>query len=304
MQLNLFEDNRPGILLNSAHGCIVSRDFQRAVSIYEQLLAEYPDDCHAHAMLKLVSEWIELLPIHDAPAFTADQLHHIWLCLASLSHDALRSVALDILNDAMCVLPHPERIYCAPRFHLGQILLERGRPAEAAACFHGALSSPELPKGRFLAWRGDALTLAGQCDDAIECYLTAFLQDSDSVDIQSIKNQTILNLHSSLYLETTDEIDGQEAPAWLPVWGWLHGVFELQLHAVPSPEPDAAVFENMLLENRASAGRIWFEMLTQAERLRTSRRDGDFVALRRVMKKSNGFMFDRYLESFTAGIHG
>ena len=61
MQLNLFEDHRPGILLNIANEFILARDLVQAVSVYEQLLVDYPDDkCNA-ALLKLVSEWRDLL---------------------------------------------------------------------------------------------------------------------------------------------------------------------------------------------------------------------------------------------------
>ncbi|NVN91746.1 MAG: tetratricopeptide repeat protein [Desulfuromonadales bacterium] len=299
MQLDLFEDNRPGILLNCAHDHILSRDFHRAVSVYEQLLTDYPGDRHASAMLKLVSELIELLPAPDA-SISPEQLHKLWLRLGSLHHSALRSTLLDILYDAMCALPHAEQMYRAPNFHLGQILMECGRYDRAADCFQKALAAGNVPRGRFMAWRGDALTLAGNEVEAIESYLKAFLHDPNSVDIQSIKNRTISDLYTSLSSETTDETEEQETPAWLPVWGWLQGVFSLPLQPSPVQVPDVSSFEIRFTDNSVSRGRLWFDMLTHAERLRTTRRDDpDLLPMRRLLKKTNGFMFKWYLEKIS-----
>jgi tetratricopeptide (TPR) repeat protein len=194
--------------------------------------------------------------------------------------------------------PEAALIYAPPRFHLGQILMEAGRYAEAADCFQSALSGKEIPAGKFLAWRGDALTLAGKNDTALKCYLTAFLDDPFTVEIQSAKNLKVINLHTSLHFEATDEIEEEQEPAWLPVWGWLQGVFQLPLQ--PAPEmtpPDAAEFEARLREDGCSVPRLWFDLLTQAERLRvTNLDDREMAAVRRLMKRTNGFMFDWYLQ--------
>ncbi|MBC7963215.1 MAG: hypothetical protein H7Y05_09755 [Steroidobacteraceae bacterium] len=43
--------------------------------------------------------------------------------------------------------------------------------------------------------------------------------------------------------------------------------------------------------------RIWFDMLTHTERVRVLHRDDrELAAVRRLMKKANGSMFDCYLE--------
>jgi hypothetical protein len=61
MQLNLFEDNRKGILLHIADTLIRALDLVQAVSVYEQLVADYPEDGHIASLLKSVSEWNDLL---------------------------------------------------------------------------------------------------------------------------------------------------------------------------------------------------------------------------------------------------
>ena len=291
MQLSLFEDNRSGILLNIAHEFILARNLDQAVSVYEQLLADYPEDRHNHAQMKLVSEWRDILSGIDAHAGNSRYLEDIWMRLVSLSHPALRSAVLGILGDALHALPEPAQIYAPPRFHLGQILMEAGRYEEAADCFQAALSGNNIPTGRFLAWRGDALTLADKDDAALKSYMNAFLDDPLTVEIHSVKNRKITNLHDSLCFEDTDEIEEDQEPAWLPVWGWLQGLFPLPLQPFPEMNPAAAAeFEARLEKNDVRVPRLWFDMLTHAERLRiTHRDDRELAAVRRLMKRSNGF---------------
>lgn len=187
MQLNLFDDNRPGILLNMADEFIRSRVLIQAVSVYEQLLIDYPDDKSVATLLKLVVEWRELLSGINISSEVLEYLHSIWLRLDSISRPALRSTVLGILIDTMRTLPNPEQIFIPPRFHLGQILMEADRYVEAAMCFLAKLSNTDCDRGRFLAWRGDALTLASNGDAALRSYLAAFLDDPFSVDMQSKK---------------------------------------------------------------------------------------------------------------------
>ena len=297
MQLNLFEDNRPGILNNIAYEYICSRDLDQAVSVYEQLLVDYPDDKRTYAQLKLVSEWRDLLSgvseCPDVPAY----LQTLWLQLEPLSHPALRSLVLETLIAALRTLPNPEQIYLSPRFHLGHILMDAGQYAEAAGCFHGALSFDGIERGRFLGWKGDALTLAGS-NEALNSYLDAFLDDPLTVDMKSIKNRKITDLHTSLQSDAMDEIDEFEEPAWLPVWGWLQGIFTLPLQTVAGDIPSRSEeFEAQLAEEHNSAPHIWFHMLIYAEKLRVGHWDSrELGAVRRLMKRTNGFMFNCYLE--------
>lgn len=61
MQLSLFEDNRPGILHNMAREFLLARELEQALSVYGQILSEYPGDRQAAALTPLVSEWRDLL---------------------------------------------------------------------------------------------------------------------------------------------------------------------------------------------------------------------------------------------------
>jgi len=298
MQLNLFEDNRPTVLLNIADEFVRSREFVQALSVYDQLVAEYPDDKQFPALRGLVGQWFDLLSGAGTIPVNPELLHSIWLRLDSIFLHSLSLVALDILLDAMFSLAPPEQCYLPPRFHLGQVLMKAGRFAEAADSFHATLSSARVDRGRFLAWRGDALTLAGFHDAALQSYFDAFLHDPVSIDMESVQSRTIHDLHDSLHYEATDEIEEEDEPAWIPVWGWMSGVFAFSLRTVPEEDtPSAAFYAAELAEKGSFIPRIWFDMLDHAERVRTVSRDSkELGAVRRLMKNSNGFMFGCYLE--------
>lgn len=305
MQLSLFEDNRPGILLNLADEFILSRDLVQAVSVYEQLCADFPDDRSAAPLLALVGEWRGLLSGIDDNPGNLEYLQTIWLRHDVIFHPALRLAVLGILIDELRALPEPEQVYISPRFHLGHLLMAVGSHAQAAECFRAALLGKVVERGRFLVWRGDALTMTGNDDAALKCYLAAFLDDPFSVDMQTVKNRTVSDLHTSLLAELDDEIEKDDEPAWLPVWGWLHGVFALTLQPVPEQtSPGAAEFETLIAQDNCSIPRIWFDMLTHAERLRVVSRDNrELAAVRRLMKKTSGFMFGWYMEKVRGRIH-
>ena len=297
MQLSLFDDNRSTVLLNIAEEFIRSRSFGQALSVYEQLLADTPGDEKVALLRELVWEWLHLLSgIGDHPC-DPEILQSCWTRLDSIALPSLRSVVLDMLIEAMRALPDPVQIYSAPRFHLGRMLMEAGRFAEAADCFLQALASPGIPRGLLLAWRGDALTLAGEGDIALKSYLAAFLEDPSTVDIRSIRHRVISDLHLSLHFDG-EEIEEEEEAAWLPVWGWLNGVFPL--HSVPEPATCAADFGSRLAEQGCCVPRLWYEMLSHAERVRfIVRDDRELAALRRLLKGSNGFLFALYLEKIS-----
>ncbi len=298
MQLDLFEDNRPGILLNLANEFILARDLDQAVSVYDQLSADYPDDRHVASLRVLVDEWCGILSGIDATTCDPAKLQAIWQRLETISHPALRSIVPGILIDALRAMPHPERIYMPPRFHLGHILLEARQFAAAADCFGAALSTKGIPRGRFLAWQGDALTLAGDRGAALKSYLAAFLDDPLTVEMSSVRSPTINALHVSMVFAAADEIEEDEELAWLPVWGWLQGVFTLPLHSDPSEQSRCvADFELLIEKESCCVPRLWFDMLTHAEMQRVVHRDDrELAAIRRLMKRANGFMFGCYLE--------
>lgn len=296
MQLDLFEDNRPGILLNIADEFIAARDLEQAASVYQQLLDDCPDDKHSAGLLALIAEWqaaLCCLDLSDPEIFQST-----WLRFEAIFHPPLRATVLSILLDEMLAVPNPEMIYAPPRFHFGHILLEAGHYVEAVECFDAALSFNNIPRGRLLAWRGDALTLGGNHAEALKSYRDAFLNDPFTIDMQSIKNRKIAELHTSLYFESMDDIDEDQASAWLPVWGWLQGVFALPQHVSPETGAfDASGFESLLSDGKHSLPRLWFDMLTHAERLRTMVRDDrELAEVRRLMKASSAFMFGCYLE--------
>ena len=297
MQLSLFEDNRSTVLLNIAEEFIRSRSFAQALSVYERLLADTPGDEKVARLRDLVWEWLHLLSGIGSHPCDPELLQSCWTRLDSISLPALRSVVLEMLIEAMRALPDPENIYAPPRFHLGRMLMAAGRLAEAADCFLQALATPGVPRGMLLAWRGDALTLQGKGDDALKCYLAAFLEDPLTVDISSIKNRTLNKLRLSLHSDG-EEIEEEEEPAWLPVWGWLNGVFPLH----PAPVPCAADFASLLAKDGCRVPRLWYEMLAHAERVRlTARDDRELAAVRRLLKGSNGFLFGVYLEKINGG---
>ncbi|HIJ94740.1 MAG TPA: hypothetical protein HPP94_03170 [Desulfuromonadales bacterium] len=298
MQLDLFEDNRSGILINIANECILAGDLGQAISVYEQILSDSADDKSAAALLTLVAEWRDLLAGIEMSAADLEQLLIIWNRLQKLSHPALRTVVLDVLIDAIRNLPDPEQIFIAPRFHLGQLLMAAGRYHEAADSLCNALTNRERERGKFLAWRGDALTLAGNTNEGLRCYCKAFYEDPTTVDLDFMKSRKIVELLSSLHFDAMDEIGVAEETAWLPVWGWLQGVFVLPLQsASESVFTTAAEFENLIAAENCSLAHIWFDMLVSAERLPgTPSEKQELPAIRRLMKKTHGFMFDRYLE--------
>ncbi|HBG07468.1 MAG: hypothetical protein A2075_22895 [Geobacteraceae bacterium GWC2_58_44] len=298
MQLDLFEDNRPSILLNTADEFIRSRELGEAVRMYQQLLADYPGDKSAATLRDLVGSWRDLLSGIGANHGSPERLHSIWIGLETVRHAALRTVILELLIEALRSLPDSERIYLPPRFHQGQVLMEAGRFAEAADSFLAALSHACTPRGRFLAWRGDALTLAGNNDAALRCYLASFLEDPLTVALSSVRNRTIHNLHLAMHFEAGEEIEEHEEPAWLPVWGWFEGLFTLPCHPVPQEDPpSAAAFEALVARREDRVPRLWFDMLAYAESLRiASLVDRELAAVRRLMKRCNGFMFACYLE--------
>lgn len=296
MQLDLFEDNRPGILHNIADEFIAARDLAQAASVYQQLLDDYPDERHSADLLALTAEWQSALSGLDLS--DPENIQNTWLRFEALSHPPLRSTVLGILIDEMRAVPNPEQIYIQPRFHFGHILMEAGQYAAAAECFYAALSHENIPRGRFLAWCGDALTLAKEDADALKCYLEAFITDPLTVDLQSVKNQKITSLLTTLHFEAMDDLDEDQEAAWLPVWGWLQRVFVLPLPVSPeTDELDANGFESLLYEENVALPRVWFDMLTQAERLRLrAKAGGELAAVRRLMKKTNGFLFACYLD--------
>ena len=298
MQLSLFDDNRTTVLLHIADEFIRSRDLTRALSVYDEILLDTPGDEKVAALRETVGAWVDPLTEIGNGSASVELLKAVWTRFDTISLPSLCTVALDLLIEEMSALPCPERIFTPPRFHLGQMLLEARRFEEAADCFLSALAHPGIPLGAFLAWHGDALTLAGRENAALESYLSAFLEDPFTVDLCSIRSGTIRDLHLSLQVDAGEEIDENEEAAWLPVWGWLDGPFPLR-RDTGDDGPDAAAFGLHLEEAGLPLPSIWYRMLAYAEGLRLGGSEPrELGAVRRLLKRTNGFMFACYLEKF------
>jgi tetratricopeptide (TPR) repeat protein len=297
MQLDLFNDNRSTILLNDAAGMLRMLDLEKACAIYDELLKDAPGDGEIHGLKVAVERWLErLLRFSDAGP---EGLYEIHSHLVEGTPQALRVGILDFLGEQLLASPAAELIYLPPRFHLGCVLREAGRHAEAERWFAAALRSGITQRGRFLAWRGDALTLCGKGAAAMECYQAAFLEDPDSVDIDVLADRDIRALLLTLGLECFDEeADDRKALPWLPFWSWLHGDFPLDSKVITADRTAFAAY----LQQADDGGtlpqaRLWYEYLRFAEYLRTSfRDDGERVRVRRRMRQLNGMMFTRYME--------
>jgi tetratricopeptide (TPR) repeat protein len=297
MQLDLFCDNRRTICLNDADELLRVLRLEEALAVYEELLADAPDDAVLLALQGLVTAWRERLSLFQAAPAGTERLHALWRELTPQMPSPLAVALRELLIDELRQLPSPELIYIPPRFHIGTLLLTAGRFAEAERWFARALEARIGERGRFLAWRGDALTKLGDPDRAMSAYLAAFLEDPQTVNLESLHSPLIHDLLSSLESEDHD-FGAEDLPAWLPVWGWLRGAFGLPLNA---PAADRAAYVDALEAAHSSrslpAARLWFDDLRYAEYLRTAFRDDrELVRVRRRMQLLSGFMFGRYME--------
>ena len=292
MQLDLFEDNRPGILLNIADEYLLARDFEKALSVCEQVRDEYPGNRQASELCILIQTWHDMISGIEPTSCHPQQLNDLLINLELVYHPALRTAVKEVLVKLLQAFPKPDQVYVPPRFHRGHILLELGKLADAATSFRNALTSPNLERGRFLAWSADAMTLAGKADNAVSVYLQALLEDPATVDLPYIKHPTI----QKLYLHCAQLADGIEEDgeaAWLPVWGWLQGVFQLPLQQPPA----FAELQTQIDHAEFPTPRLWYELLTLAEYLRTVQRDDRQMAtVRRLMKRLNEDMFECYMQ--------
>lgn len=292
MQLDLFSDNRANILLNIADEYLRAHDFDKALSTCEQVREEYPENRQAVKLCGLIQVWRSMIAGLDPSSCTPQQLEEMLAKLESVIHPPLRAAVMEVLIEYLRTIPESDCIFLPPHFHLGHLLLRLGRFAEATASFRNALLSPDLERGRFLAWCADAMTLGGNGDDALSMYQQAFLEDPATVDIEFIKHPQIRHLHQHCS-QNADGIDDDGVPEWLPVWGWLQGVFPLPLQQ----PPDLDKLESQAFSKTIPTPHLWFESLTLAEHLRTIQRDDrQMPAVRRLMKRLNEDMFECYMQ--------
>ncbi|MGK2944740.1 MAG: tetratricopeptide repeat protein [Desulfuromonadales bacterium] len=297
MQLDLFSDNRRTIRLNDADGLLRALRLEEAIAVYDELLADAPEDAELLSLRGLVALWRKNLTLFHAAPVGSARLHHLWRELTPEMPPALATALRRLLIDELGLLPIPELIYLPPRFHIGTLLLAAGRFAEAEHWLARALDAGIGERGRFLAWRGDALTKLGDPDQAKGAYIAAFLEGPHEVDLVSLQSPLIHDLLGSLESEDQD-FGAEDLPAWLPVWGWLQGAFGLPLN---EPAAGRTAFVAALEAAHSSRSlptpRLWFDDLRYAEYLRTVFRDDrELVRVRRRMRQLCGFMFERYME--------
>jgi hypothetical protein len=161
MQLDLFSDNRRTILLNDAGAMLRSLDLEKALFVYAGLLDDSPGDREILRLQRTVGQWFDILARFRVSPLGSERLHELWLELKDDTPPLLADGILRILIAELEELPAPEQIYHPPRFHIGVMILSAGRYAEAEQWFAKALGGGIENRSRFLAWRGDALTLDG-----------------------------------------------------------------------------------------------------------------------------------------------
>jgi tetratricopeptide (TPR) repeat protein len=297
MQLDLFSDNFYTIRLNEATELLHALRLEEALAIYTELLADAPEDAELLTLRDLVVVWLEKLALFDAAPDNSERLHNLWLELTPDTPPALAAALCKLLINKLLSLPWPELIYIPPRFHLGTLLLARGNFTEAEHWFTRAIESGIDVRGRFLAWRGDALTKLGNPGQAKEAYLAAFLEGPHEVDLESLQSPLIHDLIDSLENEEHN-FGAEDLLTWLPVWGWLQGAFALPMKELAV---DCAAYVKALDAAHSSrsmpVARLWFDDLRYVEYLRTAFRDDrELLRIRRRMQQSSRFMFERYME--------
>ena len=298
MQLDLFTDNRRNILINDATHLLRSLELEKALAVYEEILADDPSDTEVLVLRKEVEIWCERFDRWSSTGLGG--LYEIHKHIFDRVSNGLRAGLLAFLAESLQALDKPQLIYIPPRFHLGCVLHEAERYTDAANWYAVAVQSGIAEKGRFLAWQGDSLTLCGRNTDAMECYLAAFLEDPDTVDLDGIANPLICDLILTLISECcNEEINEQEAVPWLPCWGFIQGEFSLSTKDIAvDPEAFSALLRHSDASGNVPQPRLWYEYLRYAEFLRTSVRDDrELLLVRQRMRTMHAKMFDRYIGS-------
>lgn len=294
MQLDLFLDNRRTILGNLADEHLRNLELDEAAGIYDRILGEWPDDSAIASARRALDVWRERLQRFQSSSGGIDGIHSLYGNLAEPVSSSLKSGIRSFIIDWLQSQPAPELIFIPPRFHLGCLLMEAGKIAEAETWFALALDSGIPEQGRFLAYLGDALFVKGETGDARECYRAAFLEDPSGIDMDHQRDRAVLEMVGEMEEEG---LSGEEAIGWIPVWGWLTGVFSL---GPPDADDPPAPREETRQPERPPAGdapRRWFCLLRKAERPRTEKRDdAGLVRARREMRELNPLMFERYME--------
>jgi tetratricopeptide (TPR) repeat protein len=294
-QLDLFTDNRRTIWLNQAHAALRCLDLAGARVQYDRIVAARLDDREIQGELELVAAWQELLDRYEASDRHSGQIHRLYDHLDVTLPYTLRIALLEFMVDELSGLELPELVFLPPQFHGGLLLYQLGEYADAREWFSRAVEGGILPKGRFLAYQGDALFRLEELDGARELYRQAFLEDPLTVDLPHLADPALPELIASAESEL-DEPD--EIIPWLPVWGWLRNLFTLELHEL---QMDRTGFRESLdrdeAAERLTTPQLWFQYLRYAELLRALAGEREeLVRVRRRMKELNGELFGQYIK--------
>jgi tetratricopeptide (TPR) repeat protein len=295
MQLDLFLDNRRTILNNLADEHLRKLELEEAATLYDRILAEAADDPAIVSAKQALETWRKLLQHFYSSPPGADRIYALYRNLAEPAPAPLKAGFRSFIMEQLELEESPELIFIPPRFHLGCLLLETGRAVEAETWFSLALDSGIAEQVRFLAYLGDALNMKSETDTARDCYRDAFLEDPHGVDLDHLRDRTVREMPMEMEEEGLSE---EEALRWIPVWGWLKGIFTLGPADMDDPRMLGDEFSRMLeSQDQRTAPRLWFECLRHAERLRTGiRDDGELVRMRRKMKELNPVLFGKYME--------
>lgn len=294
MQLDLFLDNRRTILNNLADEHLRELELEEAAALYDRILTDAPDDPAITSAKQTLETWRNRLQhFHSSPA-GADPIYALYRNLTKTVPAPLRAGIRSFIMEQLELEASPELIFIPPRFHLGCLLLETGRPDEAETWFSLALDSGIAEQGRFLAYLGDALFLKGETDEARECYRDAFLLAPHEIDFDHLRDRAV----RELIVEMEEEgISEEEAIRWIPVWGWLQGVFTLGAATEDESSITGGELPGKGNSPEEETPRLWFRLLRTAEKVRTGKRNvAELVRVRRGMKELNPVMFSRYME--------
>lgn len=294
MQLDLFLDNRRTILGNLADEHLHILELDEAAGLYDKILSEWPDDSAIASARPALETWRNRLQrFHSSPP-GVERIYALYRSIDESVPASLKAGLRSFIMEQMEREPSPELIFIPPRFHLGCLLLETGRALDAETWFALALDSGMPERGRFLAYLGDSLFVKGETDAARECYRDAFLEEPSGVDMAHLRDQAVHEMIGEI--EETG-VSEEESICWIPVWGWLKGLFTLGADGmVGAPDVGGSRSANQEAAEK-SVPRLWFHCLRNAEHLRTVKRDdGELVRIRRRMKELNSFMFGRYME--------
>lgn len=252
------------------------------------------------AELELVITWQSHLVRFRESTRDIEQIHRLFNELAGKLPPLLRTSLLEFIVAQMLTVEDLELVVISPRFHVGLIFCDLGNHADAEIWLARAVDAGIQPKGRFMAYRGDALFHLGSDDLARELYREAFLRDPLNVDLPLLADRSVHELVTDVEAEVDEP---SETLPWLPVWAWLSNLFPLDLNELVTGR---SVFLASLAEAESAGcltvSQVWYEYLRYAEYLRTSYRDDqELIRARRRLKELNDGMFRRYMKKIGGG---